>query len=90
MAINGKKTQLLVMSLPGPPNSCHTVASFATQAGDTVTSVDTMKLVGSTLGAGAHVESIAEKYKRKKWMLYHLRDAGFKGTHLFKLVKYRD
>ena len=52
-------------------------------------SVDKMKLVGFTFGsapgAGAHVEAIEEKYKTKKWMLYHLRDAGFRGLQLFKL-----
>ena len=86
MAINGKKTQLLVVS---PPNGCRTVATLATRSGDTVTSVESMKLVGFTFGdspgVGAHVQAITEKYKRKKWMLYHLRDAGFKGTHLYKL-----
>ena len=86
MAINGKKTQLLVVS---PPNGCRTVATLATRSGDTVKSVDSMKLVGFTFGdspgVGAHVQTIAEKYKRKKWMLYHLRNAGFRGTHLYKL-----
>lgn len=86
MAINGKKTQLLFVS---PPNGCHLFALVVTRAGNTVISVDTMKLVGftfgSTPGAGEHIESIAEKYKKKKWMLYHLRDAGFKDTHVFKL-----
>ena len=36
-------------------------------------------------GAVAHLESIEDKYMRKKWMLYHLRNAGFKGMQLFKL-----
>ena len=54
-----------------------------------MTSVDKMKLIGFTFGsasgAGAHLESIEDKYSRKKWTLYHLRDAGFKGMQLFKL-----
>ena len=86
MVINEKKTQLLIIS---PPNGCTTTAKLATAGGATIEAVDCMKLVGFTFGsspgAGAHVESIAEKYKRKKWMLYHLCDAGFGGRHLFKL-----
>ena len=86
MAMNGRKTQLLVIS---PPNGCNTSAVIATRTGETISSVDKMKLVGFTFGSspgvGAHVKSIGEKYGRKKWMLYHLRDAGFRGFHLFKL-----
>lgn len=86
MLINQKKTQLLVIS---PPNGCDTKANFTSQAGEEIRSVDRLKLVGFTFGdrpdAGAHVESIVEQYKRKKWMLHHLRDAGFKGLWLYKL-----
>ena len=86
MVINGKKTQLLVIS---PFNGCHTTATIATAAGDSITAMEELRLVGFTFGsspgAGAHVAAIGEKYKRKKWMLYHLRDAGFRGTHLYKL-----
>ena len=86
MAINAKKTQLLVIS---PPNRCVTKATLATRDGHTINLVDTMRLVGLTFGsspgAGAHVEAIGEKYRKKKWMLYHLRDAGFTGDHLYKL-----
>ena len=46
MVINGKKTQLLVVS---PPNGCNTKATIATRTGDTISSVDKMKLVGFTL-----------------------------------------
>ena len=86
MAINGKKSQLLVIS---PPNGCNTSATIATRQGHTIDSVDKMKLVGFTFGsspgAGAHVESIGDKYAVKKWMLYHLKDAGFRGEPLYKL-----
>ena len=51
--------------------------------------VDELRLVGFTFGsapnANAHVSSLVERYRRKKWMLYHLRDAGFKGDNLFIL-----
>ena len=86
MVIKGKKTQLLVVS---PSNGCHTMATIATAAGNSITAVEELRLVGFTFGsspgAGAHVAAIGEKYKKKKWMLYHLRDAGFRGTHLYKL-----
>ena len=86
MKINEKKTQLLVIS---PPNGCSTRAEFTTQDGNRIESVDEMRLVGftfgSTPGAGSHIDALAERYRRKKWMLYHLREAGFKGDNLFKL-----
>ena len=86
MKINTKKTQLLVIS---PMNGCDTSAEFTTSTGERVESIPTLKLVGFTFGAkpgaGAHVEAIAEQYQKKKWMLYHLRDAGFKGKQLFCL-----
>ena len=86
MAINEKKTQLLVIS---PTNGCRTTAVMATRTGGSVSSVDEMKLVGFTVGsspgAGARVVALEEKCKRKKRMLYHLRDAGFRGPQLFKL-----
>ena len=40
---------------------------------------------GKTPTASGHVAALVERYKRKKWMLYHLRDAGFKGDNLFRL-----
>ena len=64
-------------------------ATIATAGGDTIKSVEQLKLVGSTFGgapgAGALVDSIKDKYRRKRWMLYHLRDSGFRGLQLFKL-----
>ena len=84
--INAKKTQLLLVV---PPNGFTTTGDFVTRSGDTVSLVDQLKLVGFTFGASpnaeAHVGALADKYKRKKWMLHHLRDAGFRGGTLFKL-----
>ena len=86
MKINEKKTQLLVIS---PPNVCNTGASLAAGKGEIITSVDKLKLVGFTFGcnggAGEHVGAIESMFRRKKWMLYHLRDAGIKGAVLFGL-----
>ena len=86
MRINAKKTQLLVIA---PNNGC--VTSAVMSAGDEapIESIDRMRLVGfvfgSTPSAGPHVESITEMYKRKKWMLYHLRSAGVRGRQLYRL-----
>ena len=86
MKINAKKTQLLIVC---PPNGCDFSGGFTTTGGDRVEAVDALKLVGFTFGkepgAGAHVDSIVEKYMQKKWMLHHLSEAGFKGEVLFRL-----
>ena len=63
--INTKKTQLLVIS---PMNGCQTGGSFIGPDGQPVTSVPKLKLVGFTFGddpgAGVHVESIKDQYRR--------------------------
>ena len=86
MKINEKKTQLLII---GPPNGYLHAGSLEGPEGETITSVDTMILVGftfgSTPGVGAHVGVIVERFRRKVWMLYHLRDSGFKGRQLYRL-----
>ena len=86
MKINGKKTQLLVIS---PPNGCITTASLRTAEGEEIEYQSTLKLVGFTFGdtpgATSHVEGVRDKYRRKVWMLYHWRRSGLKGDQLFKL-----
>ena len=86
MRINAAKTQLLVIS---PPNGCRTVARFQANDRTLVESVEKLRLVGFSFGtspgAAAHVEGLCQRYRTKKWMLYHLRDAGFRGDVLFKL-----
>ena len=86
MRINAKKTQLLVIS---PRNGCITSATINPGGSGDIHGVDHMKLVGFTFGSdpgvGAHVESIEEHYKRRKWMLYHLKGAGIRGKQLYRL-----
>ena len=86
MRINGRKTQLLVIS---PPNGCITTASLKTTDGVTVESQSSLKLVGFTFGdtpgAVCHVAGIKDRYRRKVWMLYHWRRSGLTGDQLFKL-----
>ena len=87
MKVNVKKTQLLCIS---PSNGCLTSAAIQpTDDGEPITSNETMKLVGFTFGdvpgVGAHVDAIREEYRRKIWMLFHLREAGIRGWNLFRL-----
>ena len=81
MSINEKKTQLLVVS---PPNGCKTTAAIATRNGSEILSSQTLKLVrftfGSDPGAGAHVDSIADRYAKKE-----VDATPPKGQHLYKL-----
>lgn len=85
MLINQKKTQLLVIS---PPNGCITSAAMTVKNVD-IESVDALKLVGFSFGTGpgvqTHVESICLKFRKKVWMLYNLRKAGFKKKQLYRL-----
>ena len=86
MKINVKKTQLLVIS---PPNGYQTSAVMRQDDGGNIALVETMKLVGFTFGsrpgAAAHLEVVRDRIKRRMWMLYNLRDAGFKGRVLYRL-----
>ena len=52
-------------------------------------SVDRLKLVGFYFGCdpgvGTHIREVHAKFKRRIWMLFHLRKAGIKGMSLFRL-----
>lgn len=84
--INGKKSQLLVIS---PPNGCVTTATIRMAEGVAIELQDTLKLVGFTFGdapgVASHVAGIKDKYRRKVWMLYHWRRSGLTGNQLLKL-----
>ena len=86
MEINIKKTQLLVIT---PPNGYQSSAVMRQDNGESITSVETMKLVGFTFGsrpgAAAHLEVVQDIIRRWMWMLYNLSDAGFKGRVLYRL-----
>ena len=85
MKINGSKTQLLAI---GTNNGCNTVASIRIN-GEKITSGKQMKLVGFNFGSSpdvsAHIDGIKKAFRRKIWLLYHLRNAGMKGKKLFQL-----
>ena len=85
MAINRKKTQLLVIS---PPNGCNTRA-ILNIGEEQIHSQARLKLVGFTFcekpDASEHVEQIRERFRVRVWMMYHLKRAGFKGRGLYRL-----
>ena len=86
MKVNMKKTQLLVIA---PPNGYQASAVLEQDNGESINSVETLKLVGFTFGsktgASAHLEVLQDKIRRRMWMLYKLRDAGLKGRVLYRL-----
>ena len=86
MKINKKKTQLLVIS---PPNGCTTGAVVDAGGGEMIEDVAHLKLVGFHFGrdpgVGTHVMETRKKFRRRIWMLYHLRKAGLRDMVLFRL-----
>ena len=86
MRINTRKTQLLVIS---PRNGCLTRASLEVGENEPTNSIDQLKLVGfhfgSDPGVGTHIREIHAKFKRRVWMLFHLKKAGIEGVQLYKL-----
>ena len=54
-----------------------------------IESISEFKLVGfhfwSELNASGHVRALKAKFRRRVWMLYHLRRAGFRDMVLFRL-----
>lgn len=86
MKINTKKTQLLVI---GPSNGYAHSAALRVGEGDEILSVDKLKLLGFTFGSkpgvGDHVEAVKDRFMRKIWMLYRLRNAGFRERPLHRL-----
>ena len=86
MKINTKKTQLLLIN---PQNSMLSSASISTWGGESVSSIDSHKLVGFTFGnkpgAAAHLVYIGDRFRRRIWMIFHLRKAGFRGRTLYRL-----
>ena len=85
MKVNGKKTQLLMIS---PPNG-YVNSSFINIQGQRIKSINEMKLLGFVFGSepnvSAHVESIKKKFKSRFWSLIHLKRSGISGDDLFKL-----
>ena len=85
MRINAKKTQLLVVA---PPNGYHTTAGLDAND-EEIASVDRLKLVGFTFGSrpdvGEHIRSVEDKIRKRIWMLYKLRKAGFRGGNLYRI-----
>ena len=85
MRVNCAKTQMLCFS----PDNGYTTSAQITVGGETITSKDTMKLLGFMLGTApgvsAHVAHLLAKFRGKFWSLIHLRQAGIRGPRLFKI-----
>ena len=86
MKINANKTQLLVIR---PRNGLVTTASVTSATGERIELVDQLKLVGFTFSQdpspASHVDSIKDCFRRRIWMIYHLRRAGFAKRILYRL-----
>ena len=83
---NHSTLQLLVIS---PRNGCITRAVLDVVEDVPTESVKRLKLVGFYFGCnhgvGTHIRKVHAKFKRRNWMLFHLRRAGIKGMSLFRL-----
>ena len=75
------------MLVIAPQNGYAHSASMAAGPGERVDSVEKLNLVGFTFGTrpgvAKHVDAIRSSFKRKMWMLYHLRTAGFHEHRLY-------
>ena len=85
MVVNCGKIQLLVIS---PSNGC-TSSTRIVVNGETICSVDEMKLLGfhisSELGVSLHIRNLRARFRGRFWSLIHLRRAGVNGVELFGL-----
>lgn len=72
------------------PNGCLTTGAItAGPECEVIQPVETLRLVGFTFGSdpgvGAHVTALRLKFRKKIWMLHHLRKAGIRGRLLYRL-----
>ena len=85
MRVNCAKTQAICIS---PDNGCTTKATIIAGE-DTITTADTMKLLGfmfdSSGTANAQVDLIKDKFRARFWTLIHLKRAGLRGRHLLQM-----
>ena len=85
MIVNCKKTQMLCVSLD---NGCDTNAEIVI-GDETITSTDTMKLLGFVFNSKGNMDDqvalIRRKFRGRFWSLVHLRKSGFKREKLFKM-----
>ena len=81
-------TSLQVLII-GHRNGHQNEAVITSRTGDRVSAVPELKLVCFTFGTepnvDAHVNYIRDRFRRRVWMLYHLRKAGFRRRPLYAL-----
>ena len=85
MRVNCKKTQLLCMS----GDDGYKTTAEITVDGQTIQSCERMKLLGFTMGttpgAGEHVEVLKARFRAHFWSILHLKQAGVTGSKLFRI-----
>ena len=85
MRINCAKTQAVCIA----PSTGYNTTAVIRAGTATITSTDSVKLLGFIIdnkgGVAGQVELIKDKFRRRFWSLIHLRKAGIKGHHLFRL-----
>ena len=88
MRVNSAKMAMLCMS---DVQSYQARSHLYTADGDLVQSGESMKVLGfnfsSSPSVHAHIESICRRMRRKYWVLYHLKKAGFTDEELAKAYR---
>ena len=88
MKVNGKKTAVVCLS---GAQSYEARSHFVSSSGDVINSVKEMRALGyqisSRPGAHAHVDALCKRIKKKYWVLYHLKKAGFSEEDLARVYR---
>ena len=88
MKVNGAKTSMICIS---EAQSYQARSHIFGREGDIVISGPSMKVLGYHLspraGAHTHIAALCKKIRRKYWVLYHLRQAGFSNDELANVYR---
>ena len=88
MKVNASKTAMLYMS---GAMSYKGDAYIYDSAGKNIESGESLKVLGFHFsrrpGVHAHVEALCKRFRRKYWVLYHLRKAGFTDDELARVYR---
>ena len=87
MKVNAAKTAMLCISDALASQS----EAFIEHEGAKITSGDELKMLGFHFGrkptVGLHVEKLRRRFRRRAWILMHLRHAGFNEEELAKVYR---
>ena len=88
MKVNSAKTAMLCLS---DATSYSASAHIYSSDGNEIRSGDTLKVLGfhfsSRPTVHAHVEALRKRFRRKYWIFYHLRKAGFTEEELARVYR---